>query len=63
MKNIPILFKSKELCCGCEACENICPAKAICMKMDNEGFFYPVIDVEKCLRCFKCVSVCPIKED
>ena len=44
MENIPILFKSKEDCCGCTACYAICPKMAISMVEDEEDFDYPQID-------------------
>ena len=28
---------------------------------DNEGFRYPVVDVENCIDCGLCEKVCPIK--
>lgn len=62
-KEIPILYKRKEECSGCTACYAICPQEAISMVGDEEGFAYPLIDIEKCIRCYKCVSVCPIKEE
>ena len=61
MKGIPMLFGKKSDCCGCMVCYNICPASAITMQEDNEGFLYPQIDSNKCLSCFKCEKVCPIK--
>ena len=61
MKEIPILVKRKELCYGCGACENICPKEAITMAEDSEGFEYPIIDENKCIRCYMCEKVCPIK--
>lgn len=61
-QNIPILFKSKEECCGCSACYAICPKNAISMKPDDEGFLYPEIDSEICICCKRCISVCPIKK-
>lgn len=48
----------KELCCGCTACENVCPKKAISMKGDALGFLYPEIDQEKCVGCGLCRKVC-----
>lgn len=61
MKELPILFNKKEECCGCTACYAICPKKAIRMIIDEEGFEYPQIDEAICIRCYKCVSVCPFK--
>ncbi|MCD8191139.1 MAG: 4Fe-4S dicluster domain-containing protein [Clostridiales bacterium] len=31
------------------------------MRPDTEGFLYPVVDAEKCVRCLKCVKGCPVK--
>lgn len=55
------LYKRKEDCCGCTACFAICPQNAITMETDEEGFDYPKIDYEKCVRCHMCIKVCPIK--
>lgn len=57
----PVLYEKKADCCGCTACFAVCPADAISMQPDQEGFLYPVIDEEKCLCCYTCVGVCPIK--
>lgn len=51
----------KKQCCGCEACVQICPKKCITMKMDEEGFYYPVVDTDICVNCGLCENVCPIK--
>ena len=55
-----IEVKNKEDCCGCYACYNICPKQCITMKTDNEGFWYPNIDKNKCINCNLCEKVCPI---
>lgn len=59
-KDIPILFENEFECCGCTACKSICPVEAINMKEDRKGFLYPIIDSEKCIKCKKCIKVCPI---
>ncbi len=46
-------------CCGCGACYNICPAQAITMEYDEEGFLYPQIHEELCVSCGKCKKACP----
>ena len=63
MTNIPVLFDKKENCCGCSACYAICPRHAISMEVDEEGFLYPVIDKERCVKCKMCISVCTFKRN
>lgn len=62
MKELPILFKRKEECCGCTACYAVCSKDAIYMEEDDEGFAYPHVDAEKCTRCYMCLKVCPFKQ-
>lgn len=52
------VHNKKEDCCGCTACMNICPVKAITMVPDEEGFLYPFIDEEKCIHCNMCRKTC-----
>ena len=47
-------------CTGCTACASICPRDAITMERDREGFAYPVVDPERCVRCGRCTAVCPV---
>lgn len=56
---IEIMKKSE--CCGCTACENVCPKQAITLVQDEEGFFYPQIDKERCINCGLCENVCMFK--
>lgn len=46
-------------CTGCSACQNACNLDAIEMVADKEGFVYPQVDSDKCIRCGKCVKSCP----
>lgn len=62
-KPFPKLYDSVENCCGCSACYAICPAHAITMDPDDEGFLYPTVDAEKCIRCYQCITVCAFKVD
>ena len=48
----------KSRCCGCTACESICPVAAIKMKPDELGFKYPHVDLETCTACGLCLKIC-----
>lgn len=50
------------LCCGCNACGDVCTHNAITFKLDFEGFWYPDVNKEKCTDCGLCEKVCPIIE-
>ena len=62
-KNLPELYENRDNCCGCSACYAICPACAISMEPDEEGFLYPIVDANRCIMCYKCISVCVFKKD
>lgn len=49
----------KKDCCGCESCKNICPKNCIEIIQDEEGFTYPAVDEEQCVKCGLCVKKCP----
>jgi coenzyme F420-reducing hydrogenase beta subunit len=55
------LIIEKSQCCGCGACENVCPKNAIKMEKDNYGCYFPVIDENKCIDCKLCLKVCDFK--
>lgn len=52
-------IKDKKDCCGCTACQQICPKHCITMQPDDEGFLYPVVDINACIDCGMCENVCP----
>lgn len=54
---INIIDKSK--CSGCCACVDICAHKAISLKTDIEGFWYPTVNLDLCTSCGLCDKVCP----
>lgn len=53
-------IKNKVDCCGCNACGDICPTNAIDFITDHEGFWYPKVNLEKCINCGLCEKTCPI---
>lgn len=55
-----IHIQDKHACCGCSACEQICPRQCIVFKADEEGFMYPVVNQEACIECGLCERVCPV---
>lgn len=54
---------NKEFCCGCSACYNICPQKAIGLVRDDKGFIYPEINKNDCIKCNLCKNVCQFKNE
>lgn len=49
----------KNRCYGCGACDVVCPSGAIHMAMDDQGFYYPVLNMDCCIDCACCVNACP----
>ena len=59
MKIEEMIAANRADCSGCEACANICPKNAITMTRDAEGFAYPKINPELCIKCGQCDATCP----
>lgn len=45
-------------CTSCQACAAVCPKGAISISLNEEGFYRPIIDTNKCVECGICKSVC-----
>ena len=49
---------SSRSCTGCGACDAICPVSAIKMQLNDDGFYAPVVDIDRCIDCGRCQKVC-----
>lgn len=47
-------------CTGCYACVSACPKACIRMEENKEGFWYPKIQEEQCVKCNLCEKACPV---
>jgi coenzyme F420-reducing hydrogenase beta subunit len=45
-------------CSGCGACFLICNKNAIKFSMNEQGFYSPIVDKERCVLCGRCKKVC-----
>ncbi len=57
MNAVPVFPDS---CTGCSACAAVCPTDAIVLSADPEGFFYPQVANSRCIRCGRCLALCPV---
>lgn len=55
-----INVEKKSSCTGCTACANVCPKQCITMTEDQEGFDYPIVDLNRCINCHLCERICPV---
>ena len=59
---IKIIDKFERITCnGCQMCKEICPKQAIKYEINNEGFWFPKVDYNKCVECGLCIRKCPNK--
>ncbi len=43
------ILENRENCCGCGACEQVCPKNAVHMVQDRDECLYPQIDMSSCV--------------
>lgn len=53
-----ILSHSTLECTGCGACSAVCHKAAISIRLNDEGFFAPSVDMSRCVDCGACKGVC-----
>lgn len=51
----------KDMCTGCMACVEVCPAKAISVK-DSLKAYNAIISVEDCINCNLCSKTCQVNQ-
>lgn len=49
----------KALCTGCGVCADVCPKHCVKIEYDSNGFFHSFVDDNQCVKCNKCIHVCP----
>ncbi len=57
------MVKKNLRCNGCSACYSVCPNKCIKMIADEDGFLYPHIEEDECIKCGLCEKACPISKE
>lgn len=50
--------KGLRSCTGCGVCASVCGKNAITIQLDDEGFYKPVVDEDKCVECDLCKKSC-----
>lgn len=61
MKNNRLrILDIKDSCTACGACVSSCPKQALQLAYDDEGFYFPQLNVSKCVDCKSCEKVCHV---
>ena len=50
--------KALRPCTGCGVCASVCGKNAITIQLDDEGFYKPIVDEDKCVECNLCKKSC-----
>lgn len=45
-------------CTSCQMCSAVCPVEAISISLNEQGFYRPNVNYEKCIDCGLCVKNC-----
>lgn len=62
LRHIHRICDKKEVCTACTACVNSCPADAIKIERNENGFFEAFVDEDKCINCGLCNRLCHLNE-
>lgn len=56
----PSILEIKDTCTGCGACIDTCRKNCITMVEDENGFYYPQVDMDNCVLCEACSKSCHV---
>ena len=54
------ILSINDSCTGCGACVSTCPKGALTLSYNEEGFYYPHLNEDKCVDCHLCEKVCHV---
>lgn len=53
-----IMEMNHDKCTSCGICEAACPVNAIEIRLNEDGFYQPILNQEKCISCGICKKTC-----
>ena len=56
----PRILDIREACTGCGACAETCKKICVTMGEDEYGFYYPKVELSRCIMCGACAKVCHV---
>ena len=54
------ILQIRNTCTGCGACVSACTNEALTLRYDDEGFYFPQLDEQRCVRCHLCEKACHV---